>query len=111
MAGDPADVRHAPVDVFGMNVLDVLRRPGHVREVAADGVLAALGPSGRAARVHEEERRLGWHWDRVNSLSAIFGEKVVEDHVALCGERSRARVLAGMALPDQHFVDLMTLFG
>ena len=35
VAGDPADVGHAPVHVVRVDVLVVLRRPGHVGEVAA----------------------------------------------------------------------------
>ena len=39
VAGDPADVGHAPVHVVRVDVLVVLRRPGHVRQVAAGAVL------------------------------------------------------------------------
>src|SRR4029077_11323789 len=46
VAGDPADVGHAPVRVLRVDVLVELGRPGHVGQVAAGGVLAALGASG-----------------------------------------------------------------
>jgi len=61
MAGDPADIGHAPVHVFGMNVLVILCGAGDVGEVTAGAVLAALGFAGGAAGVHEEERILGVH--------------------------------------------------
>src|SRR5207248_5847876 len=48
VAGDPADVRGAPVGVGGVDVLVVLRGAGHVGQVAAGAVLAALGPAGGA---------------------------------------------------------------
>ena len=35
MAGDPADVGHAPIDVLGMDVLDVFGGAGGVSEIAA----------------------------------------------------------------------------
>ena len=56
VAGDPADVRHAPVRVVRVDVLVELRRAGHVGEVAAGGVLAALRAAGGAGRVHQEQR-------------------------------------------------------
>src|SRR2546425_2791580 len=40
---DPADVRHAPIDILGMDVLYVLRSPGYIGEIAADRVLCAFG--------------------------------------------------------------------
>ena len=68
VAGDPPDVGHAPVDVIGMDVLVVLRRPGDVGEIPASGVHAALRPAGGAGRVHQEQRRLGRHRHRLDCL-------------------------------------------
>ena len=42
MAGDPADVGHAPVDIFGMNVLIKLGSAGDVCEVTTSAVLTTL---------------------------------------------------------------------
>src|SRR5262249_47753726 len=52
MTGNPADIGHAPVDVLGMDVLNVLRRPGYVGEISAGAMLTALRSAGGAARVH-----------------------------------------------------------
>ncbi len=46
VTGDPADVGHAPVNVFGMNVLVILRSARDVGEIAAGAMLAALGLAG-----------------------------------------------------------------
>src|SRR5450631_1512200 len=54
VAGDPADVGHAPVHVAGMNVLVIPGSSGDVSEVAAGAMLAALGLAGGAAGVHQE---------------------------------------------------------
>ena len=62
VARDPSDVGHAPVNIFGMNVLDVLGCAGHVGEVAAGTVLAAFGLSGAAAGVHEKQRLVLLAW-------------------------------------------------
>src|SRR3989442_14959536 len=61
MPRDPADVGHAPVNVFGMNVLVVLGSSGDVGEIAARAVLASFRLAGRAAGVHQEERGFGIH--------------------------------------------------
>src|ERR1035438_2617614 len=57
VTGDPTDVRHAPVHVLGMDVLNVLGRARHIGQVSAGTVLASLGFPGAAAR--SEERRVG----------------------------------------------------
>src|SRR6516162_4864866 len=54
MTGDPTDIGHAPVDVLGMDVLNVFRRSRHVGEVAPGAVLASLGLSSGATRIHQE---------------------------------------------------------
>ena len=92
-----------------MDVLVVLRRAGDVGEVSAGAVLAALGSGRRAAGVHQEQRRLGGHRDRLDhasrgsrcSSSSTKKSRPV-DHRAL------RRVLAGVPSPDQHLVDLDT---
>src|SRR5882757_8849178 len=55
MAGNPADVGHTPVDIFGMNVLVILGSSGDVGEVTTGAVLATLGFAGGAAGVHQED--------------------------------------------------------
>ena len=60
VAGDPADVGGAPVDVgLGVQVEDVLVGERDLREVAAGGVQDALRLAGRAAGVEDEQRVLG----------------------------------------------------
>ena len=106
VAGDPADVGHAPVGVVGVDVLVVLRGAGDVGEVAAGAVLAALGSGRGAAGVHQEQRRLGGHRHRLDD--ACRGTR-------RGGRRRRSRVrrpsgsarrTAGVASPDEHLVDV-----
>ncbi len=60
VAGDPADVGGAPVDVgVGLDVEDVAVRVRALRQVAAGGVQDALGLAGRARGVEQVERVLG----------------------------------------------------
>ena len=79
VAGDPADVGHAPVDIFGMNVLIILGGAGNVGEIPAGAVLAALGLAGGAAGVHEEERIFGIHGDGFDDAIAIILEDIVDE--------------------------------
>ena len=62
VAGDPADVGGAPVDVgLGVHVEDVLVRERDLRQVAAGRVHDALGLAGGARRVEQEEQVLAVH--------------------------------------------------
>ncbi len=59
VAGDPADVGGAPVDVgLGVHVVDDRVRVGRLGEVAAGRVEDALGLPGGARRVEDEQRVL-----------------------------------------------------
>ena len=105
MAGDPADVGHAPIDVLGVDVLDVFGGAGGISEIAAGAVLASLGLAGGAAGVHQEQRRLGRHRHRLDPLAGMVLEHIVDDEIAALDHRRRRRGLAGVALPHQHLVD------
>ena len=60
VAGDPADVGGAPVDVgLGLEVEDRVVRVRRADQVAAGRVQDALGLAGRAGGVHDVERVLG----------------------------------------------------
>ena len=103
VAGDPADVGGAPVDVV---VLEVEDRPVGVRgadEVAAGGVQDALGLAGGAGGVHDVERVLG-----VEGLGGVGGrgalDGVVPPHVhrvvpgdVLAGTPDHEHLLHGVA--------------
>jgi len=93
--GDPADVGHAPIDVFGMNVLIVLGGAGDVSEIPAGAVLAAFGFSSRAAGIHEKERGLGVQRDRLNGMVAIFFQDLVDEEVAAHDHRCVGRIFPG----------------
>ena len=110
VAGDPADVRHAPVDVFGMNVLIILGGAGDVGEIAAGAMLAAFGFAGGAAGVHEEERIFGVHGNGFDDAIAIILEDVVDEEVALHDHRRVGSVAVRIALPDQNLVDVLAFF-
>ena len=61
VAGDPADVCGAPVNIALVVIEHVLVRHRHVDEVAAGGVQHALRLAGRARGVEDEQRVLGAH--------------------------------------------------
>src|SRR5580700_1423914 len=109
--GDPADVRHAPVGVVRVDVLVVLGRPGHVRHVTADGVLAALRTACRAGRVHQEQRVRRRQPRRLDDLALVRGQQVVNEDVPPLDHRGLGRVLAGVAAEDENLVDLLALLG
>src|SRR5208337_1466559 len=79
VARDPADVGHAPVNILGMNVLDVLGGAGDIGEVAAGAMLAAFGLAGAAAGVHKKQRRLGIHGDGSDQFAFEFREHFVNE--------------------------------
>src|SRR5580693_2048038 len=83
VAGDPADVGHAPINVFGMNVLVILGGAGDVSEIAASAVLATLWLASGAAGVHEEKRGLGVLRDGLDNVAAIIFQDVVDEVVTL----------------------------
>ena len=58
MAGDPADIGGAKVDVIGMVIEDVFEGGGRIQHVAGGGVEHSFRFSGAAARVKHEERSL-----------------------------------------------------
>ena len=71
VAGDPADVGAAPVDVgFGMQVEDHPVGRRHLRQIAAGGVQDPLGLAGRPRRVEQEQRLLGCRRPAAYGLSA-----------------------------------------
>src|SRR5207302_5660506 len=106
---DPADVRHAPIDILGMDVLYVLRSPGYIGEIAADRVLRAFGLTGGAAGVHEEQRRFRSHLHRVDALATVLRQKVVDNEIASFDELRLAGIPARMPLPDEHFLQLVAV--
>src|SRR5882762_932481 len=110
MAGDPANVGHAPVDVFEMNVLVILGGAGDVGEIAAGAVLAALGFAGGAAGIHEEERSFGVLRDGLDDLAAIVFQDIVDEEVAARGHGRIGSVFSWVALPDKDLVNLLALF-
>ena len=110
VTGDPADVCHAPVDVFGMDVEHPLGRGRDVGQIARDAVLCALGLPRRAARVHQEQRAFGRKGHRVYRLTAMVLEQLVDEEIATRHERRLGGILPGIALPDQDLGDVLTQF-
>src|SRR5882762_2233738 len=110
MAGDPADVGHAQVDVFGMNVLVILGGAGDVGEVASGAVLAALGFAGRAAGVHQEERSFGVQRDGLDELAAILFQDFVNEEVSAHDHGCFGSVFSWIAFPHQDLFNLLALF-
>src|SRR6516164_9785506 len=111
VAGDPADVGQAPVHVVWVDVLVILGRAGDVGQVPAGAVLAALWAAGGAAGVHQEQWRLGRHRQRLDGPAPVLGENLIDEEVPAIAHRGRRGVLASVAPPDQHLVDLLALLG
>src|SRR5271157_5478765 len=107
VARDPTNVRHAPVHVLWMYVLDILGGPGHVSEVPAYAVLGGLGLARRAAGVHEEEDPLRRHDHRVHALATEFTQQIVDEEVAPVHHGRPRRVLPRQPPPDEHLVHLL----
>src|SRR5882762_2026999 len=108
--GDPADVGHAPVDVFGMNVLVILGGAGDVGEIASGAVLAALGLAGGAAGVHQEEWSFGVLRDGLDDLAAIVFQDFVDEKVPAHNHGCFGSVFSGIAFPHQDLFNLLALF-
>ena len=80
VAGDPADVRGAPVDVAVVVVEHVLVGHRRAQQVAAGGVQHALGFAGGAGGVEDEQRVLGVHRLR-STVLADFAQRFVVPEV------------------------------
>ena len=110
VSGDPADIGHAPVNVFGMNVLIILRGACDVSEIPAGAMLATFGLAGGAAGVHEEERSFGFHGDGFDDAVAKILDDVVDKEIAFHDHRRIGSEAVRIALPDQNFVDVLAFF-
>ncbi|CEG10123.1 hypothetical protein BN961_03558 [Afipia felis] len=101
VAGDPADVGGAPVDVAVVIIEDVLVRHRHEDQITGGGVQHAFRLSGRTRSVEDEQRIF-----RVHRLARAFafdhGGGLVVPDVAL---RIHVDLAAG-ALDDDHPVHL-----
>src|SRR5690606_7461207 len=85
VAGDPADVRGAPVDVrLRLDVEDVVVRVGGLGQVTTGGVQDALRLPGGAGGVEDEQRVLGAEGLR-GVLVGLVGDDVVPPLVAAAG--------------------------
>src|SRR5262245_18894166 len=56
VAGNPANIGHTPVDIFGVNILNVFGCSSNIGQVAGTPMLAALGPAGGPAGIHQKQR-------------------------------------------------------
>src|SRR5215831_1277531 len=110
MARDPPYIGHAPVDVFGMNVLNVLRSACDVSQIPAGSMLASLGPAGGAAGVHEEERSLRRHRYRRYNLAGVFLEQLVEEEIAPLDHGLGRVILTRLPPPHQDLLNLLPFF-
>ncbi len=81
MAGDPPDVGGAEVDIAGVVVEDQLVGHGGIHHVTAGGVEDALGFSGGARGVEDEEGVFGAH-PLVGAGGALAAALLVEPEVA-----------------------------
>ena len=108
VAGDPADVGGAPIDVLVAKVEDVVRRQVRPEHVPAGGVDDALGLPGGPAGVEDEQQVLGVHRLRF-AVGGLFPHQLVPPHVPpldpvnRCGRRSRGSRGVADALEHDHF--------
>ncbi len=99
VAGDPADIRRAPVDVVVVIVEHVLVGHRGEHQVAAGGVQYPLRLAGRTGGIEDEQRILGAHLDRRADV-ADLGEFVLQPHVAAVHPAD----LAAGAADHQHLL-------
>src|ERR1035438_2808257 len=104
VARDPADVGHAPVNIFGMNVLNVLRSAGDIRHVSAGAMLAAFGFAGAPAGVHKEERGFRVHGNGRHDLTGVIGKNFVDEHIPPFNKGGSGGILARVPAPDQNLI-------
>ncbi len=109
MTRDPADVGHAPVNIGRMDVLHVFGGAGGVGQISARSVLAALGFSGGAAGVHQEQRVFGIHLFGFDPSAVVVFEHIVDKIIPSIDHRCRAGGLAGIALPYEDLVYLLSV--
>ena len=102
VAGDPADVGGAPVDVhLGLQVEDVVMRRCDPDEVPAGRVDDPLRLRGRPRRVHQEQQVLGVHRLARTRRGVVRDVELVEPAVAT----RRDRHLVAGAAHDEAGVD------
>ena len=109
MARDPADVGHAPIDIFGMDVLNIFGGPGHIGQIASNAVLAPLGLTRCSARVHHKERILRRQGNRVDSNSLIVLQHLVREVVTPFNHRGLGGVFSRVASENQNLIDTLAL--
>ena len=93
-----------------MDVLHVFGGAGGVGQISAGAVLAALGFSGGAAGVHQKQRVFGIHLFGFDPDAVVVFEHIVDKIIPAVDHRCRAGGLAGIALPYEDLVDLLSVF-
>src|SRR5260221_8327597 len=110
VAGNPADVGHAPVDVLGMDVLVILGGAGDVGEISAGAVLATFGLAGGAAGIHQKKRCFGILRNWFYNLVAVIFQDIIHDVIAAHDHGRVGRIFCGIALPDENLFDCLAFF-
>ncbi len=72
-------------------------------------MLTALRPSGGAARVHQEQRFLGQHLNRVDLAAPETRQHLIHDEVAARNQWRWTRISARVPLPYEHLLDFHAL--
>ena len=81
MARNPSDISHAPIHIFGVDILHIFRGARHICKVTARIVLTAFRLPRRTAGVHQEERRFGRHGYGFDSGAKIVRKQLVHEEV------------------------------
>ena len=97
MAGDPADIRGAPVDIFFLDIENVAVRRGDAHQISGGSVHDTFGFASCAAGVENEEHVFGIHGFGGALIGGGVGDLVPPDVAArLHGS------LGGIANPADH---------
>src|SRR5579872_1165277 len=110
VSGNPADVGHAPVHVFGIEILNVFGGRRSVSQVSAGAVLAALRLASGAAGVHQKERRFGRHRNRLDLFAGILLYDFIGVEITAFDQMLRGNCASALAPPDQNLVDDLAFF-
>ncbi|CCJ90048.1 hypothetical protein BN132_1976 [Cronobacter turicensis 564] len=76
VAGHPAHIRRAPVDIARMVVEGVQERGGRIDQITAGGVQHAFRFTGRAGGIENKQRIFGVHFHRLMMRAGFFDQLV-----------------------------------
>ena len=82
MPRDPADIRHAPINILGIDILVELGGSRDVGQKAAGAVLATLGLARRSTGVHQKEGGFRIHGNRLDFCVLEILQDLIHEIIA-----------------------------